>query len=160
MNEQIKEIKERFEFNLRIAEATGGATGAEYKDIQYLLNLVDSLKQQVEENGMVNSLLETDLYQSREEVTRLNYIAVKQGDELIRGKELVSSLREQMAERERTIVRLRKALEESQERCAGRGVKTTMLNRQNRKMRNLLRDIRSEGVGDKFASKIDIALGE
>ncbi|MEK5089071.1 hypothetical protein MKY98_19405 [Paenibacillus sp. FSL M8-0228] len=72
----------------------------------------------------------------------------------------IDSLQQQMAERDRTIARLRKALEEARERCAGRGVKTTMLNRQNRKMRILLRDIRSEGVGDKFASKIDIALGE
>lgn len=74
--------------------------------------------------------------------------------------DLVDSLQQQMAERDRTIARLRNSLEESRERCAGRGVKTTMLNRQNRKMRNLLRDIRSEGVGDKFASKIDITLGE
>lgn len=56
--------------------------------------------------------------------------------------------------------RLKKSLQEARERCAGRGVKTTMLNSQNRKMRNLLRDIRSERVGDKFSSKIDRVLGD
>ncbi|MEK3950272.1 hypothetical protein MHB46_17825 [Paenibacillus sp. FSL H7-0703] len=49
MSERIREIKERFAFNLKLAESTGGATGAEYKDIPYLLDLVDSLQQQVKE---------------------------------------------------------------------------------------------------------------
>ncbi|MGW8956634.1 hypothetical protein [Paenibacillus sp. NPDC055715] len=36
MSERIREIKERFEFNLKIAESIG-AMGAEYEDIPYLL---------------------------------------------------------------------------------------------------------------------------
>ncbi|MNW45555.1 hypothetical protein D3C74_228220 [compost metagenome] len=61
------------------------------------------LKQQADENGMANALLEADLYESKQEVIRLSYIAEKQGDELIREKELVNSLRDQLTEVPRPI---------------------------------------------------------
>ncbi|URJ45153.1 hypothetical protein MF628_004935 [Paenibacillus polymyxa] len=94
MNEQIKEIKERFEFNLRIAEATGGATGAEYKDIQYLLNLVDSLQQQLGEKD--TAIAELHEYNRR-------YAAD------------VDHLREQIAERDRKIEWLTNELGEEEQ---------------------------------------------
>ncbi|WP_226000919.1 hypothetical protein [Paenibacillus sp. BJ-4] len=82
MSERIREIKERFVFNLNIAEAIG-AMGAEYEDIQYLLNLIDSLQQQV--NGLNEESLAN--FQTAAE----------------RGK--------QLAERDRTIALLTKRLE-------------------------------------------------
>ncbi|OBA07850.1 hypothetical protein A9P44_00415 [Paenibacillus polymyxa] len=96
MSEQIKEIKERFEFNLRIAETTGGATGAEYKDIQYLLNLVDSLQQQLAERDQTIALITKDhdilLEQSIRELAAAEKNWREKGDENRRLREALKEI--------------------------------------------------------------------
>ncbi|MDH2334266.1 hypothetical protein [Paenibacillus polymyxa] len=69
----------------------------------FVLDELERLYNEAEENGMANALLEADLYESKQEVIRLNYIAEKQSDELIREKELVNSRRKQSAEVPRPI---------------------------------------------------------
>ncbi|WP_348624248.1 hypothetical protein ABFT51_07445 [Paenibacillus peoriae] len=76
---------------------------------------IASLQQQADENGMVTALLEADLYESKQEVIRLSYIADKQGDELLKQKDLVNSLREQLAERDQKIAWLTNELGEEEQ---------------------------------------------
>ncbi|MEC0233713.1 hypothetical protein P4H71_05000 [Paenibacillus kribbensis] len=78
----------------------------------FALDELERLYNEVEENGMANTLLEADLYESKQEVIRLNYMAEKQSDELIKQKELVNSLREQIEERDRKIAWLTNELGE------------------------------------------------
>ncbi|MMZ60820.1 hypothetical protein D1872_229370 [compost metagenome] len=78
----------------------------------FIIDELERLYYEAEENGMATALLEADLYESKQEVIRLNYMAEKQSDELIKQKELVNSLREQIEERDRKIAWLTNELGE------------------------------------------------
>ncbi|MGG1651373.1 hypothetical protein [Paenibacillus sp. NRS-1780] len=98
MSERIREIKERFAFNLKLAESTG-FTGAEYKDIPYLLGFIDSLQQQVKE-----------LQEGNRSAVESREIAVRKARETSvtsnQHYAMAFELREQLAERDRTIEQL------------------------------------------------------
>ncbi|EHS59424.1 hypothetical protein [Paenibacillus sp. Aloe-11] len=96
--ERIREIKERFEFNLKLAESIG-ATGGEYKDIPYLLDLVDSLQQQATKWEKAFDNADKNYLKMEHEAAELRRQLVSKTDEL--------------AERDRTIARLSADLDTS-----------------------------------------------
>ncbi|MBE0342938.1 hypothetical protein E4V51_20300, partial [Paenibacillus sp. 28ISP30-2] len=98
MSERIREIKERFAFNLKLAESTG-FTGAEYKDIRYLLDFVDSLQQQVQDAEIDSQDWEDEYHKMK----RRFESADKSGLETV---ELLKDASKQLAERDRTIAQL------------------------------------------------------